>query len=256
MAKESVQTFKELVEEFGPNTLGKDFRFSGAIYSETSWYFQTQNMNSLSVKVSQPPSKKNKDQKQALNSLKDYVEQEVQKTNSTKIKRGNIELSVKKEHVLEEEEVLYRFSDPIQTQASSTKVLFVTKALQEDSESLQLLNKMIDAMKLSPNEWSIVHLNPEGEHYPKADFELIATAKPDYVVALGGLATHLLLKRKERLQSTHGKFYKRGLLKADQTTLSFEMMPVFHPDYLLINPNMKRAAWTDLQQVMKKLGKM
>jgi DNA polymerase len=33
-------------------------------------------------------------------------------------------------------------------------------------------------------------------------------------------------------------------------------MPTYHPAYLLRNPAEKRAAWSDLQQVMKRFGKI
>jgi DNA polymerase len=33
------------------------------------------------------------------------------------------------------------------------------------------------------------------------------------------------------------------------------MMPTFHPAYLLRNPSDKRLVWSDIQQVMKVLGR-
>ena len=32
-------------------------------------------------------------------------------------------------------------------------------------------------------------------------------------------------------------------------------MPTFHPSYLLRNPAAKREAWSDLQMVLKRLGR-
>ena len=34
------------------------------------------------------------------------------------------------------------------------------------------------------------------------------------------------------------------------------MVPIFHPDFLKINPKMKRTAWDDLQKVMRMIGKL
>jgi DNA polymerase len=34
-----------------------------------------------------------------------------------------------------------------------------------------------------------------------------------------------------------------------------ELMPTYHPAYLLRQPDEKKKAWMDLQEVMKKLGK-
>jgi DNA polymerase len=33
------------------------------------------------------------------------------------------------------------------------------------------------------------------------------------------------------------------------------MMPTFHPAYLLRNPSDKRLVWSDIQAVMKELGR-
>jgi DNA polymerase len=33
-------------------------------------------------------------------------------------------------------------------------------------------------------------------------------------------------------------------------------MPTYHPSYLLKNPEMKKAAWADLQMIQKELGRL
>ena len=49
----------------------------------------------------------------------------------------------------------------------------------------------------------------------------------------------------------HGQFFEK-----QYGDTAFSLMPVFHPDFLVINPNMKRTAWADLQKVMERVGKI
>jgi DNA polymerase len=79
----------------------------------------------------------------------------------------------------------------------------------------------------------------------------IESLAPMYVVSLGAVSTNILLNSKEKMSAIHGNFFN---LHAN--TWNYQMMPIFHPDFLLINPNMKRTAWMDLQKLMQLLGKI
>ena len=46
----------------------------------------------------------------------------------------------------------------------------------------------------------------------------------------------------------HGK-----VLEIEHKSQTINLVPLFHPEYLLINPNMKRKVWNDLQEIIKKL---
>jgi len=122
----------------------------------------------------------------------------------------------------------------------------------------QLLTKMIEAMGLTRNEvWigNIVKCRPPGNRAPMPDEmeecmpylkEQLALLKPKVIVCMGATAV------KGLLETTTGITRLRG------TWMSFEgidVMPTFHPAYLLRNPSVKRDCWEDLQEVLRHLGK-
>ncbi len=119
----------------------------------------------------------------------------------------------------------------------------------------ELLTKMLGAMKLGDQQIArTLALPAEGA---KEDIERlygdIRKHSPEVVVTLGALATNLLLGRQERLSQIHGSIIPREVETSDGP-LSFTLVPLFHPEFLLINPNMKRTAWLDMQKIMTPLG--
>ncbi len=146
-------------------------------------------------------------------------------------------------------------------------VLFVGDTYVESSGE-DLLGKMIQAMKLKPNEVNRVAfkealddvnnleenlLNPTPETIDL--FEQIKKFKPHIVVSLGATVTNILLGKREKLSGIHGQFFDKSL-SSENGNFSYQIMPIFHPDFLIINPNMKRTAWIDLQKVMERVGKI
>lgn len=144
------------------------------------------------------------------------------------------------------------------------KILFLGDTYSEEAGVEDLLHKMILAMKLDSSEFKRIPLNPALESIsnlednlqnPDIEFQkmldLIKDEAPLYVISLGATVTNLLLGRREKMSAIHGKFYK---LQAHDW--NYQLMPLFHPEFLLINPNMKRTAWIDLQEVMRLLGKI
>ena len=73
------------------------------------------------------------------------------------------------------------------------------------------------------------------------------------IVPLGAKATNTILGTKERLSKIHGQQVKFKII-GHKTEIDLSVYPVLHPDFLQINPNMKRSAWIDLQKVMGHLG--
>jgi uracil-DNA glycosylase len=67
------------------------------------------------------------------------------------------------------------------------------------------------------------------------------------IVALGGTAMQGMCGTSEGITRLRGKW---KLYKG-----SIPVMPTFHPAYLLRTPTAKRDVWSDLQEVMKHLGK-
>ncbi len=122
----------------------------------------------------------------------------------------------------------------------------------------QLLTKMIGAMGYTREQVyiaNIVKCRPPGNRVPSAEemstcspylrrqIELI---KPKIIVALGKTAIEGLLNKKVAITRFRGTW---------STCEGIDMMPTFHPTYLLRSPNKKREAWTDLQAVLARLGK-
>lgn len=142
------------------------------------------------------------------------------------------------------------------------EVLFLGDSYAGEGEDL--LGRMIGAMKLTNGEFfrypllealenvSDLASNLENpDEATKTLFSFIAEKRPKVVVSLGATVTNILLGRREKLSGIHGQFFDKQV-----GDCHFSLMPVFHPDFLLINPNMKRTAWIDLQKVMERVGKI
>jgi uracil-DNA glycosylase len=121
----------------------------------------------------------------------------------------------------------------------------------------QLLDRMIEAIGLSRDQVyiaNVVKCRPPGNRNPEADeieacseflYRQLDVIQPKIIVALGKFAAQTLLKTEERITQLRGRFYPyRGA----------QLMPTFHPSYLLRNPESKREVWADLQQVALALG--
>lgn len=122
-----------------------------------------------------------------------------------------------------------------------------------------LLTKMIAAMGYTRQEVyiaNVVKCRPPGNRDPEPD-EIAAcrpflemqldAIRPKAIVALGAFAAQLITGSTDRISLLRGRFHEfRGI----------KVMPTFHPSYLLQSPSKKKEAWSDLQQVMKLLGKI
>lgn len=124
----------------------------------------------------------------------------------------------------------------------------------------QLLDRMIGAMGLSRDEvyvCNIVKCRPPQNRKPEPDemaacmpylTEQIELIDPQVIVALGATAVQGLLGTNEGIMRLRGqwKLY-RGRIA---------VMPTFHPAYLLRTPDAKRDVWSDLQAVLRQMGRM
>ncbi len=129
---------------------------------------------------------------------------------------------------------------------------------EKENETSDLLGKMIQAMKINPNDY--IRCPFENSDQLSGEFKnimgILFAFKPSLIIALGAVSTNILLGKKERLSRVHGKIFKRKIQFENNVEMTVQIMPLFHPDYLNINPNMKRAAWTDLQKAMAFLGQV
>jgi len=122
----------------------------------------------------------------------------------------------------------------------------------------QLLDKMINAMGYKREEVfiaNIVKCRPPGNRIPlpeemnacipylKAQIALI---RPKLIVALGKTAVEGLLNKPVAITKFRGTWC---------TYEGIDLMPTYHPAFLLRSPGRKGEAWTDLKAVLAKLGK-
>ncbi len=73
----------------------------------------------------------------------------------------------------------------------------------------------------------------------------IAAIRPQVIIGLGCLAVHSLLKTKEPISRLRGEW---------QQYQGIPLMPTYHPDYLLRNPEGKRDVWEDMKEVLRLLN--
>lgn len=122
----------------------------------------------------------------------------------------------------------------------------------------QLLTKMIQAMGYTREEvfiGNILKCRPPDNRKPTPEEietclpylkRQIAVLKPKVIVALGSTAVQGLLN------------ISIGITKFRGTWSTFEniqLMPTYHPAYLLRNPPAKKEVWEDLQAVLTHLGR-
>ncbi|WP_338865663.1 uracil-DNA glycosylase family protein [Myxococcus stipitatus] len=121
-----------------------------------------------------------------------------------------------------------------------------------------LLTKMIEAMGFGRDDvyiCNVVKCRPPGNRNPEPDEiaacepflrSQLASIQPRVVVALGKFAAQTLLRDSTPITRMRGQW---------RVYEGIQLMPTFHPAYLLRNPAEKRKAWEDLQAVMKVFGK-
>jgi uracil-DNA glycosylase len=124
----------------------------------------------------------------------------------------------------------------------------------------QLLTKMIEAMGYAREDvyiCNILKCRPPGNRNPEPD-EIercepflkaqLATLRPRVIVALGKFAAQCLLRDDTPISRLRGTF---------RTYEGIQLMPTFHPAYLLRDPTKKKEAWEDLKSVntaLRRLG--
>ncbi|MGC8917501.1 MAG: uracil-DNA glycosylase [Thermoanaerobaculum sp.] len=120
----------------------------------------------------------------------------------------------------------------------------------------QLLNSMLRACGLSRSEVyiaNIVKCRPPGNRDPQDDEAAaclpflrrqLALLGPEVLVLLGRVAARHLLGLSAPISSYRGRW---------RTWEGMEVLPTFHPAYLLRNPQAKKEAWEDLKGLAKRL---
>ncbi|HVJ26007.1 MAG TPA: uracil-DNA glycosylase, partial [Vicinamibacterales bacterium] len=114
----------------------------------------------------------------------------------------------------------------------------------------QLLTKMIEAMGFQRDDVYIANVvkcrppenrNPEPDEIESCEpflFRQIETVKPRVIVALGAFAAKTLLRSTEPISKLRGQVYDYH---------GVQLIPTFHPSFLLRSPGQKKYAWDDLK---------
>lgn len=117
----------------------------------------------------------------------------------------------------------------------------------------QLLTKIIEAMKFGRSDVyiaNIVKCRPPDNRQPMPDeaamcgqflYRQIAVVNPKVIVCLGSVATQYLLQTDKKISSLRGHFTEWR---------DIQVMPTYHPAYLLRNPEMKKEVWRDMKKVI------
>lgn len=151
--------------------------------------------------------------------------------------------------------------------SSSPEIMFIGEApgADEDKQGFafvgragKLLTKMIEAMGYTRDEvfiGNILKCRPPNNRPPLPDEmetcmpylkEQIKQLKPKVIIALGATSVKGLMDTQIGISKLRGNW------------MSFEgidLMPTYHPAYLLRNPKAKHDVWADLQIVLKHLGR-
>jgi len=117
----------------------------------------------------------------------------------------------------------------------------------------QLLMKMFESIGLKRNDLYITNLVPwrpplnRNPTFEEMDFFLpvlkkhIACIKPRIIVLLGSIITKALLSKDVSISKIRGK-----IIPLDIEGKTYNLLPSFHPSYLLRSPLMKKFAWEDM----------
>ena len=123
----------------------------------------------------------------------------------------------------------------------------------------ELLSRILNAMAMSRDEVYIanaVKCRPPGNRVPEPEEmqtcwpfleRQIELVRPRVLVCLGATAVKALLQpRSLSIGSLRGNW---------QLYRGIDVMPTWHPAYLLRNPAAKRDVWSDMKQVLQRLGR-
>lgn len=155
--------------------------------------------------------------------------------------------------------------------SAQSPLLFVGEGpgADEDAQGLPfvgkaggLLTKIIEAMGYQRDAFyiaNVVKCRPPENRAPqpeeiaaclpflRAQIEVI---RPRYIIALGLYAATTLTGRSSAISALRGRFHPL------QWNPEIQVMPTYHPAYLLRNPAAKKMVWEDVKQVKTELDRM
>jgi uracil-DNA glycosylase len=158
-------------------------------------------------------------------------------------------------HALGRRQVVFGVGNP------SADLMFVGEApgADEDIQGIpfvgragQLLTKIIEAIGLKRDDVyiaNVIKCRPPDNRNPDPDevdtcepflFRQVDAIKPKVIVALGTFAARTLLKTQDPISRLRGRVY---------TYRGAQLVPTFHPAFLLRSPDRKRDVWEDMKKV-------
>ncbi|MDO8445586.1 MAG: uracil-DNA glycosylase [Deltaproteobacteria bacterium] len=130
--------------------------------------------------------------------------------------------------------------EPFVGRAGQLLTDIITKGMKMMREDVYICN----VVKCRPPE----NRNPEPDEIDACERFLIRQLeiiRPEIIVALGTFAAQTLLKTELPISKLRGRFHDyKGI----------QVMPTFHPSYLLRNPDKKKETWEDIKMVIARLG--
>ncbi len=116
----------------------------------------------------------------------------------------------------------------------------------------QLLTKIIESIDLRRDDVyiaNVIKCRPPDNRNPEPDevrtcepflFAQVDAIQPRVIVALGSFAARALLRTEDAISKLRGRIFDyRGA----------QLIPTFHPAYLLRSPDRKREVWEDMKKV-------
>jgi uracil-DNA glycosylase family 4 len=159
-------------------------------------------------------------------------------------------------HTLGRKQVVFGVGNP------GARLMFVGEAPGADEDiqgepfvgrAGQLLTKIIQSIGLRRSDVyiaNVIKCRPPGNRNPEPDevatcqpflFTQIDTIRPKVIVALGTFAAHALLGTDAPISRIRGRLHDfRG---------GAQLIPTFHPAFLLRSPDRKRDVWEDMKKV-------
>ena len=140
--------------------------------------------------------------------------------------------------------------------AAGDKLNEMIKAMGLRREEVYLAHILKSAVKCAPNETrapTSAELSACGP-YLLAQCSII---RPKVIVSLGGPATKLMLATDLGISVLRGAFTSITLGSASGAPFNAQVMPTYHPAYLLRNYTMetRREMWSDLKQALAAIGR-
>ncbi|MDQ3171077.1 MAG: uracil-DNA glycosylase [Acidobacteriota bacterium] len=158
-------------------------------------------------------------------------------------------------HTLGRKQIVFGSGNP------NADLMFVGEApgADEDEQGVpfigragQLLTKIIEAIGLTRDDVYIANVikcrppanrNPEPDEIAECEpflLRQIESIRPKVIVALGTFAAHALLRTDAPISKLRGTFHEYH---------GAQLLPTFHPAYLLRSPERKRDVWDDMKKV-------